>query len=83
MKLIINNKCIFSTNKFAYDGCHKIYIIEDENDLKEAKKHDYEIHDIKELPKIWENSCDLRFIHNWKLTKTYISQFTDGTIIIK
>ena len=33
-------------NKIAYDGCHKIYICEDDEDLKEAKEIGYQIHNI-------------------------------------
>ena len=62
-------------DKFAYDGCHKIYIIEDEEDLEMAKEYEYEIHDIKELEDIYIQSCELRFIDNWKLDKCFASQY--------
>ena len=61
-------------DKFAYDGCHKIYIIEDEQDLEDAKNYGYEIYDIGELLHCWNNSCSLRFISNWKLDKKYVEQ---------
>ena len=66
-------------NKFAYDGCHKIYIIEDEQDEQKARECGYKILDISQLTKTYECSCELRFIHNWKLTKTYVAQFENAT----
>lgn len=66
-------------NKFAYDGCHKIYIIEDMEDEQKAIDCGYEILDISELVDTYRNSCELRFIHNWKLTKTYVAQFENAT----
>ena len=69
---------IVNGNKFAYDGCHKIYIIEDFEDEKQALNYDYYIYDIKDLEHTFNYSCELRFIHNWKLTKTYVSQFENA-----
>ena len=72
--MIING---LATNaiEFAYDGCHKIYLIEDDTDKKEALNDDYDILPISVLEEIYENSCELRFIHNWKLNKTFVAQF--------
>lgn len=58
----------------AYDMCHKIYIIEDAKDRREAQELDYQILDLAQLPQVWAESCPLRFICNWKLTKTYVGQ---------
>ena len=58
----------------AYDGCHKIYILEDENDEKEAYDMGYELYVLDILEKIYNNSCSLRFINNWKLDKCYVAQ---------
>lgn len=33
-------------NKIAFDGCHKIYICENDEDLKEAKEYGYQIHEL-------------------------------------
>lgn len=59
----------------AYDGCHKIYIIEDKEDKKQAKKLGYLIGSIKDLQTVYEYSCELRFISNWKLTTFYARQY--------
>lgn len=71
----INNCDISNINEFAYDGCHKIYLIEDEEDKKQAIETEYMIMKIEDLPRIWAESCSLRFINNWKLTRQYVGQF--------
>lgn len=58
----------------AYDGCHKIYIIEDEKDEQEAYNMGYELYILDILEKIYNTSCPLRFISNWKLNKNYVEQ---------
>lgn len=63
---------------FAYDDCHKIYIIEDEKDLQEAKEIGYTILPIKEIEETYNNSCELKFINNWKLDKFFVKQFEEA-----
>lgn len=58
----------------AYDGCHKIYIIEDEKDEQEAYNMGYELYILDILEKIYNTSCPLRFISSWKLDKSYVKQ---------
>lgn len=71
-------------NKFVWDKCHKIYIIEDDNDLRDCQELWGQLHwgedifDIRELERIYNESCDLRFISNWKLDKKYINQFEEN-----
>lgn len=60
--------------EFAYDGCHKIYVVEDENDKKEALESEYKIVSVEKLESTYNDSCDLRLIRNWKLTKLYAMQ---------
>lgn len=60
--------------KIAYDNCHKIYVLEDDLDEVGARNTGYDILDIKELPKVYHKSCNLRFISNWKLTQQYVRQ---------
>lgn len=66
-------------NKFAYDGCHKIYIIEDMEDEQKAIDCGYEIFNISELVDMYRNSCELRFVRNWKLDKLYVGQYEYAT----
>ena len=79
--MIINEK---ETNAkyFAYDGCHKIYLLEDTDDMFEAIESDYSIYGIDLLKDCYYNSCCLRFIHNWKLTETFVAQFEELKEII-
>lgn len=79
-KLLINGIPV-TGNKFAYEGCHKIYVIEDENDEQEAKQLCYKVYPIKDIEACYENSCDLRFISNWKLNTFYANQFEKATFI--
>lgn len=70
----INGIDISNIKNFAYDGCHKIYLIEDEQDFRNAVDMNYYIYNINDLPEIYATSCELRFINNWKLDKTYAKQ---------
>lgn len=71
-----------SAKEFAYDGCHKIYLIENEQDRVMALEYEYDLYPISELSNKWYNSCDLRFINNWSLTKTYVEQFEEQGLVI-
>ena len=73
----INGIKVETNGCFAYDGCHKIYILEDDNDLEEAREM-FDIKHIQDLPSTYYNSCPLRFINNWKLDKTYAPQCEDA-----
>lgn len=74
----INNVEVIG-NRFAYDGCHKIYVIENQEDEQKSRECGYEILDISQLIKTYKDSCELRFIRNWKLDKLYAAQFEDVT----
>lgn len=63
---------------FAYDTCHKIYIIEDEDDKEQAIEYGYEILNTRVLEETYNNSCDLKFISNWKLNIQYVKQFENA-----
>ena len=65
-------------NKFAYDGCHKIYVIEDKQDFNKAIEYGYRIYPNILLKETYDNSCELRFISNWKLTDYYVKQFEEA-----
>lgn len=66
--------------KFVWDGCHKIYIIEDDNDLIQCMElwgtlvNGTDLFDIRDIENVWYKSCSLKFIYNWKLDKQYVSQ---------
>jgi hypothetical protein len=62
----------------AFDGCHKCYVIEDEDDMTDMKELGYS--DFREFANwddflaFYRQLCDLRFLDNAKLTKTFIAQ---------
>lgn len=56
---------------FAYDGCHKIYILESETEKVEAANMGYSILSLTAIKKVYRASCPSRFIRNWSLTTTY------------
>lgn len=59
----------------AYDGCHKLYILEDLEDVRQAKELGYTIYDdVVYVEDLYAMSCELRFISNWKLDKNYVKQ---------
>jgi hypothetical protein len=66
-----------NAKQIAYDGCHKIYLIESMDDLREAIAAKYQIHPIEDLESAYMDSCSLRFINNWKLDKTFVPQFAE------
>jgi hypothetical protein len=82
-KMYVNGKEI-KGNMFVYDGCHKIYIIEDYEDLRNCQEcwgelvNGRDLFDISLLKDCYENSCDLRFISNWKLDIQYVRQFENA-----
>ena len=39
------------------------------------KEIGYQIHNIDELETLYNKSCSLVFVHNWKLTTTPVGQF--------
>lgn len=75
--MTINEKVVYG-DLFAYDGCHKIYILEDYNDVVDAAKRGYYIKPINKIIKTYAISCDLKFISNWKLNVSYVSQDEDA-----
>lgn len=59
--------------QFVWDGCHKIYIIENEEEATEAKKSGYAVLNIEDdLETAWKDSCNLKFINFWNLDKDAI-----------
>ena len=73
----INGKEI-KYKEFAYDGCHKIYLIDTPEEKAEAIEWGYEIKPIEELEFIYNNSCEFKFIYDWSTTETYAEQFEEA-----
>ena len=65
-------------DRFAFDGCHKIYICNTADETKKMIDLEYDIYPIEDLPEIWAESCPLRFIHSADLQTTYVPQCEDA-----
>ncbi len=71
-----------AAKKFAFDGCHKIYLLESRKDVTEARQAGYGVLPIQDLQDVYENSCGLRFISNWSLTTSFAAQFENAEFAI-
>ena len=74
--LTINGETIAAT-EFAYDGCHKIYLIasqEDRETMQDCGYEDDDIYPVSDLAAVWEDTCFLRFISSADLTRHYVDQ---------
>lgn len=78
---VISVKDMKTTGEFAYEGCHKIYVLESEKDRLEAVEYDYEILDMDLLERTYRSSCSLKFVSNWSLDKRYIEQCEDVVFV--
>ena len=66
LKLYYKDKLYeIKANMVAYDNCHKIYLITDNNEADEARSYGYELQPVSNLPAIWDAACPLRFIEFW------------------
>jgi hypothetical protein len=80
--LHINGKAVPAT-EFAYDGCHKIYLIFTPEQREELSGYGYgkdegtAILPVSELPRVWAESCGLKFISAADLSTHYVSQFDE------
>jgi hypothetical protein len=71
--MTINGKNV-TAKSFAYDGCHKIYLIANKDEEMDAISEDYDIFPISKLQEKFEKSCSLRFISNWNLSKKDVAK---------
>lgn len=59
------NEIEINAKSFAFDGCHKLYVLNDRKAEKEAKELGYKIYAIDSLLSAFACSCPLRYIHEW------------------
>lgn len=72
-------------DRFAWDGCHKIYLITTRDQAYDAFGYDYDLLDISLIKQVYEESCPLRFIDFWdveNIKHPVIPQCEDGEIEI-
>ena len=71
--------------EFAWDGCHKIYLITTQDEAAQAHGYGYDLLDISEIKRVYEESCPLKFIDFWdveNIKHPVIPQCQDGEIEI-
>ena len=68
-----------TAKEFAYDGCHKIYLINSDKDREEAVEMQYPLYPIAELEQKYKTSCGLEFINNWDLSSV-VPQFAENVL---
>ena len=73
MVMKINGEEI-TAREFAWDGCHKIYLIDSEESRAELLGYGYDLYAIHELKKRFNESCGLRFISSGDLSRDYVPQ---------
>jgi hypothetical protein len=77
----INDTRIWA-DEFAWDGCHKLYIVTDQQARDDLEGYGYDFFPIAELKECWDASCGLRFISDASLSCNYISQAHEGPVRI-
>lgn len=70
--LKVGNKSVAHALVFGYDGCHKIYVAENQDEIKMLKGYGYEICPMIDLERTFADSCYLRFISWGDLKKPCI-----------
>ena len=81
-ELRINGEVV-AAGAFAYDGCHKVYLIRNEGELATIRGCGYgdgDILPVSELPRVWAETCFLRFISSADLTEQYVEQGDDPEV---
>lgn len=58
-----------SNHRIAYDGCHKIYLLNTEDDLTEAGEYGYTTRPANQIRRTITESCGLVFVQPWSLTE--------------
>jgi hypothetical protein len=81
---VINGEVV-AAHHFAWDGCHKIYLINTEADRSLMDSYGWEsgaFYPISELRQAWDDSCSLRFISWADLTlPNLINQFDENATV--
>lgn len=76
----LNNKPIEAAIAFAFDGCHKVYLLKGPNDIRDALRYDYTIYPISELEETFSMTCSLRFVSWWHDFEAIIPQFANKVV---
>ena len=72
--MTINGNVITAT-EFAFDNCHKIYLVNIQEDKDELTENGYDFYPIEQIKEAYEGSCSLRFIQDMTTFKDIVEQF--------
>ena len=50
------NRKIIKGDKFVWDGCHKIYVLQTPEEVQEASNDGFKLYPIEDLPEIYNRS---------------------------
>lgn len=64
-----------TAEEFAFDECHKIYLINSTADREKLLGYGYELFPIEDLEYAYNSSCGLRFIEDAEDFKEIVPQF--------
>lgn len=53
----------------AFDDCHKLYLVEGEEEIADASQTGYDLYPAKEIRSLINRSCGLVFVSAWNLGK--------------
>ena len=59
-----------SEMSLAFDGCHKIYFLQDDERERDAREIGYDIYPCSKLRELLEASCSLVFVNRWGMGST-------------
>lgn len=87
MHTVTINDHTIEADEFAWDGCHKIYVVTNKESRDELAYYGYDFFPIAELQEAWDTSCNLKFINSADLVDSFVPQFfeeeTGSTVKIK
>ena len=77
---------IVNANQFAFDGCHKIYLLDSDdarNIMLECGYSEDDFYSISDLPLKWKQACGcgLQFIYSADLKRVYVRQGEEKPVI--
>lgn len=82
MQAVRINDIEVRADEFAWDHCHKLYVVTDQESRDLLEGYGYDFYPVSKLQWAWDRSCGLRFISSANLEETYVPQFHPGSATI-
>lgn len=77
--MTINGKKI-TAKEFAFDNCHKIYLVNNKDDKAQLLEYGYDFYPIEEIKEAFDGGCGLRFIQDMTTFNNIVGQFEPAKI---